>query len=339
MLKRLGISVMVFVLLAGCSSQEADSTDGLNPGASPTASAEQSDRPAPLSPAATDEVNVPSDEATAASNVPSSTAPTKVLVPTLDPASLTANFGFADSTGKHILAAWEDDSKLVEMKKLNRAVGHNGQLLTVRFEKWQPGHAETNGRDLANNFANLSGYVFTVEEGSAATDETYYLAVSEVFAPGALLAVKPAVEQLHQLKADHPVRTAIFALKQREIQSIWKLADLADPTGELHLYLVQFARQDKNMLFSLVLQKNTELSFTDYPAVIQDNEYSVWRVDDGGEILPEMFSLLFAARTATGVALGINWWGAEGVNSFFLLQQGAYMKEMDIRYSRYTSPL
>ncbi|OKP90248.1 hypothetical protein A3842_03790 [Paenibacillus sp. P3E] len=313
MLKRLGIAVMVFLLITGCSLQEADSTDGRNPGTSPAASAKQSDPPVQPSPAAT-----------------------------LDPASLNASFGFADLTGKRILAASEDDSKLAEMKSLNMAVGQGGQLLTVRFEKWQRGTANSDGRDLANNFANLSGYVFTVEEGSAASDETYYLADSAVFAPGSLLKVEPAGGKPQQLGADHPVRKEILARKQRKIQSIWKLADLSassDPSGELHLYLVQFARQDKNMLFSLVLQKNAELSFADYPAVIQEDDYSVWRVDDGGEILPEMFSLLFAARTATGVALGINWWGAEGVNSFFLLQQGIDLKEMDVRYSRYTSPL
>lgn len=314
MLKRLGIAVTVFLLITGCSLQEADSTDGRNPVTSPAASAKQSDPPLPPSPPAT-----------------------------LDPASLNASFGFADSTGKRILAAGEDDSKLAEMKSLNRAVGQGGQLLTVRFEKWQHGTANSNGRDLANNFANLSGYVFTVEEGSrAASDETYYLADSAVFAPGSLLTVEPAADKSQQLGADHPVRKEIFARKQRKIQSIWKLADLSassDPSGELHLYLVQFARQDKNMLFSLVLQKNAELSFTDFPAVIQEDEYSVWRVDDGGEILPEMFSLLFAARTVTGVAIGINWWGAEGVNSFFLLHQGTDLMEMDVRYNRYTSPL
>ncbi|QQZ59420.1 hypothetical protein JI735_22565 [Paenibacillus sonchi] len=48
----------------------------------------------------------------------------------------------------------------------------------------------------------------------------------------------------------------------------------------------------------------------------RDDEFSVWRVDDGGEITSGMFSLLFAARTANGVALGVNWRGAEGVNSF-----------------------
>ncbi|MNC24083.1 hypothetical protein D3C75_721250 [compost metagenome] len=225
------------------------------------------------------------------------------------------------------------------MKLLNTAVGNNGQVLSVALEKWQPGSADSNGRDMANNFANLSGYVFTVEDGRAASDETYYLASSAEFNRASLLALKPSADNPQQLGANDPVRQQILALKQRDIQSAWKLADLSDRPEDLHLYVVQFVKQDKNLLFSLVLQKGPELSFMDYPAVVQDDESSGWRVDDGGEITPGMFSLLFAARTANGVLLGVNWWGAEGVNSFFLLQQGAGFKEMDISYGRYTSPL
>ncbi|MNC03441.1 hypothetical protein D3C75_508480 [compost metagenome] len=93
------------------------------------------------------------------------------------------------------------------------------------------------------------------------------------------------------------------------------------------------------MLFSLVLEDKVGLTFMDYPAVIQGDEYSVWRVDDGGEVIPEMFSILFAAETAEGSLLGMEWWGAEGVNTFFLKKEGDVFKEMDIQYGRYTSPL
>jgi hypothetical protein len=93
------------------------------------------------------------------------------------------------------------------------------------------------------------------------------------------------------------------------------------------------------MLFSLVMQDKDVLNFMDYPAVIQGDEYSVWRVDDGGEVRPEMFSILFAAETSEGPLFGMNWWGAEGVNTFFLHKEGDSFKEMDIQYGRYTSPL
>ncbi|MHA6530025.1 hypothetical protein [Paenibacillus sp. BAC0078] len=319
MLRRLGTLMAVLVLLSGCSSQRGNAEEGGKPTASPSAEVQ-----ATPSPAATSDPGGSSEPVASA-------AP----VAYLDTAKLTSSFGFADGTGKHILATAENEGELERMKSLNTAVGNNGQTLAVKFEKWQHGTANSNGRDMANNFANLSGYVFTVQEGSALTDQTYYLADSAEFNLQSLLAVKPASGE-QQLGADDPVRKDIAALKQRDIQSIWKLADLPE---ERQLYLVQFVRLDKDMLFSLALQEGTELSFMDYPAEIKDDAYSVWRVDDGGEVTPDMFSLLFAAKTASGLALGLEWWGAEGVNSFFLLQQGKSFKEMDIQYSRYTSPI
>lgn len=222
------------------------------------------------------------------------------------------------------------------MESLNTAIGNGGQVLAVKFEKQQTGSEDSNGRELANNFANLSGYLYTVESGAAKADETYYLVDSSSFPPAALVDLQPADPAAPQLAAGDPVRKSIAAVKHRELQSAWKLADLA-PDREL--YLVQFTRQDKDMLFSLVLNENGKLSFIDYPAVIENDEYSVWRVDDGGEMRPEMFSLLFAAQSADGLLLGLNWWGAEGVNSFFLLQQGNTFKELEIQYGRYTSPI
>ncbi|MEC0169370.1 hypothetical protein [Paenibacillus graminis] len=340
MLKLFRMAFIVLLLVtAGCNTREKDSANGGQPGASPAA-AGQTPQVTPVSPEATLQPAVTRGGTPEVSgSKPSAEASNAAPAAYLDPAKLSSGFGFADSSGKHLLAAWEDDSRLAEMKLLNTAVGNNGQVLSVALEKWQPGSADSNGRDMANNFANLSGYVFTVEDGKAASDETYYLANSAELVRGSLLAVKPPADLSQQLDADDPVRQQILALKKRDIKSIWKLADLAEAPEDRHLYVVQFVRQNTNMLFSLVLQKGPELSFMDYPAKIRDDEYSVWRVDDGGEMTPGMFSLLFAARTANGVALGVNWRGAEGVNSFVLLQQNAGFKEMGIEYSRYTSPL
>lgn len=254
----------------------------------------------------------------------------------LDPAKLQPVFGFADETGSHILVTSQEEGSGEQMESLNTAIGNGGQVLAVKFVKRQAGSENSNGRELANNFANLAGFVYTVEGGAAKPDETYYLADSSSFPPAALVDLQPADQAAPQLAAGDPVRKSIAAVKHREIQSAWKLADLA---LNRELYLVQFIREDKDMLFSLVLNEDGKLSFMDYPAVIENDEYSVWRVDDGGEMRPEMFSLLFAAQSADGLLLGLNWWGAEGVNSFFLLQQGNALKELEIQYGRYTSPI
>lgn len=322
-------AVLPFVLavslsLAGCtgSGQDRNANQGdEGPVASATAAASAGASTAAPAAAAT---QTPGPAATP--------APAAVL----DPAALQPVFGFAGEAGKQILVTRENNDREEQMQALNTAIGSGGQVLTVRLEQWQEGNDQSNGRELAGNLPNLSGYVFKVVGGAAKPDDTYYLADSSAFNQAALVTVEPAPAEAEQLPEADPVRSSIAEAKQREIMSAWKLASL--PPGR-ELYLVQFVRQNQDMLFSLVLKENDKLSFMDYPAEITDNEYSVWRVDDGGEVIPQMFSLLFAARTADGLLLGINWLGAEGINSFFLAQGGESFRELDIQYGRYTSPL
>lgn len=75
----------------------------------------------------------------------------------METARLHPTFGFADAEGKQILMTREEDIEMEQMKSLNTAVGNNGQILTLTFEKWQAGSENSNGRESANNFANLRG--------------------------------------------------------------------------------------------------------------------------------------------------------------------------------------
>lgn len=269
--------------------------------------------------------------------------PVSTPSPTVEPSTanletghLGATFGFADGEGKHLLVTGQDEGKQQEMALLNKAIGNNGQVLDVKFEKWQAGNEQNNGRELALNFTNLPGYLFTLEAGSAVPDETYYVVDAADFNLQSLLPVKPAGVNQEAATSEDRVRGSIAEAKGREVLHLWKLADVS---VEQELYLVQFVKQDANMLFSFVLKDSDGLVFADYPAVLQDDGNSVWRVDDGGEVTPEMFSLLFAAQTANGLVLGLEWWGAEGVNTLFLHKDVVTFKEMDISYSRYTSPI
>ncbi|MRN52617.1 hypothetical protein [Paenibacillus monticola] len=254
----------------------------------------------------------------------------------LETGHLGAIFGFADGDGKHLLVTGQDEGKEQEMALLNKAIGNNGQVLTIKFEKWQAGNEQNNGRELALNFINLPGYLFTLEEGSAVPDETYYVVDAADFNLQSLLPIKLAGVNQETATAEDSVRSSMVEAKGREVLHLWKLADVS---VEQELFLVQFVKQDDNMLFCLVLKDSNGLVFADYPAVLQDDGNSVWRVDDGGEVTPEMFSLLFAAQTANGLVLGLEWWGAEGVNTFLLHKDGVSFNEMDIQYSRYTSPI
>ncbi|MEK5254072.1 hypothetical protein NST74_11485 [Paenibacillus sp. FSL F4-0125] len=318
-MNKLIVSFFIVLMLVGCSSNSSLTGDG-DPAESAPEQSTETVLPSPTLPPSAEPLPTPSKQKTDAY---------------LDTEKLKTSFGFADAEGRNILVTGHEQGLDQEMAQLNEAIGDQGKVLKVKFNKWQDGTADSNGREMAHNFVNLAGYLFTVEEASATPDETYYLTDQADFKVDALLPIESMKGQ-QASTVEVSVRQRIVDTKNREIQNIWQLAELST---DRQLYLVQFVRLDQDMLFSLVWKEKDEFTFMDYPAVIQGDEYSVWRVDDGGEVMPEMFSILFAAETLNGPLLGLNWWGSEGVNTFFLKKEGDLFKEMDIQYGRYTSPI
>lgn len=248
----------------------------------------------------------------------------------LDSAKLTDVFGFADASGKHLIVTDRESSELDNVSKLNKAIGENGKVLSVSFVRWQEGKEESNGRQMAHNFDSLAGFVFAVEEGTATGDETYYLLDGNEVSMNAFVPiVKPSSSDVAE-----EIKSAIVKAKNRAIMNIWHVADM----GENAVYVAQFEKQDKDMLFSIVLKRDDKLVFKNYPAVMEDWT-SVWRVDDGGEVSPDMFNFLFAANTGDGLVIGVEWWAPEGAVSFLLQENGDIFTESEFGYSRYTSPI
>ncbi|WP_148316067.1 hypothetical protein [Aneurinibacillus aneurinilyticus] len=85
--------------------------------------------------------------------------------------------------------------------------------------------------------------------------------------------------------------------------------------------LVEFERTEKNVLASIVMTTPNGLVFKDFPATYVDGVWS-WRADDGGEIEPRLFNILFVTKSKTGYTLGLEWIGAERNNLSVLQQNG-----------------
>jgi len=102
--------------------------------------------------------------------------------------------------------------------------------------------------------------------------------------------------------------------------------------------IVVFEPEGDNVLMSIVLKEDSDLKFIDYPATYDG--YSAWRVDDGGKIDPELFSILFTTPTKEGLLIVMGWAGAEGENTFFLLEKAGTLSKLPLeiyRYCRYWS--
>ncbi|TYP71833.1 hypothetical protein [Paenibacillus methanolicus] len=238
-------------------------------------------------------------------------------------------FAFADETGKRLITIGDTEAK---KDHYDLAVGSNGAVLKVKFEKKQASDAEDTSRQSMYNFDHIAGHVYSVAEGEAQPDDTYLMTTSDVWLPGAALAIDAAG---HGQPVDEKVVQAVEAKKQRGVLQGGKIADIGADSA---LYLIQFERQEDDMLASLVLARGNELLFCDFPATYEPS--STWRVDDGGEISVDQFELMFAANTDKGLVLSVNWLGAEGITSFFIGEEGeSGLKRLDIGVARYTAPL
>lgn len=240
-------------------------------------------------------------------------------------------FGFADENGKRLLVNGSEDISKEALSGMTQAIGELGSLISVVYEGWQEGDDTNNGRDTAPNFSHLPGHIYTVTEGSAQPNATDYLFQREQIPLDSLLPIMTD----GQVVTDSDLGEQIAKEKGRALQQLWRLAALG---GEAELYLALFRPDGPDHLFCMILKQGESLAVLDFPATTEDT-YSVWRVDDQGEIAPHHFTYLFAARTSEpGILIGMEWHGTEGINSLLLHGTENRLTQLETRYGRYTSP-
>jgi hypothetical protein len=118
------------------------------------------------------------------------------------------------------------------------------------------------------------------------------------------------------------LKTKIEDAKQRKIDKSWHKATI---TGLGELYFVLFKPEGLKALASLTLIKNNgKFVYQDYPGKLEPaDEYpSVWRVDDGGQIDPLDFDIVYYFKTKDGVEMIIFWAGPEGINIALVKEAG-----------------
>ncbi|TVY02218.1 hypothetical protein [Cohnella terricola] len=306
--KMLLFILAISVMLTGCRGKSATGTETANSSPAIASKSEQSP------PSATSMPHDPSAQ--------------------LDMSKLSDLFAFADGEGKKLitLARQPEEAHAAEkeMQLYNLAIGDNGNVLNIRYAKHQSRTELDNGRQSAHNFSNLEGDIYDVVDGVAKPDASYYLVSDEQFDVRSLIPLEEM--EVQDIPAD--VAQAIVKVKGRAIERGWLLAKTDE--GQ-QVSVVQFKRWGDQMLASLVLSDGDELTFMDYPAQYDAN--STWRVDDQSELNSRMFSILFAARTSDGIALGFKWTGAEGENISILKQSGNRFEESGIVSGRYQSPI
>jgi hypothetical protein len=240
-------------------------------------------------------------------------------------ATVPYEFGFADTTGKRLLALDYQERPAA----LTRAACPGSGPLAVRFIGERKSWEEDTGRDTARNFDALGGFYYQITDGKT-TEDTICLLTDERFFTGKKdLPLLPGED-----KPDAKTLGRIAAAKQRRVKEARGMGRLA-PDREL--YFVLFERKGESALFSIVMATPERLVFLDFPGSYKD-EGSVWRVDDGGEIDPLLFDIEQAFESARGVEFTYWWRGAEGDSVGLVQETGSSFRTIKRSY-KYMAPL
>lgn len=211
------------------------------------------------------------------------------------------SFAFVDPTGTRLLALTD----LKHPERVRAALCAGGRRLLAEFELRQEGTQANDGRHLAYNFRNQPGDVFRLPRGRARADETCFLAEDTLGSAGKLRNVQPVGP------ADCPQgeQGRLALARRRRVQNCWRIARVSP---DKHVLLIEFAREGRDALASIVLIGSHSAIFHDYPGEFTGEGHDLWRVEDAGVLHPEDFRVLFVLEGENFSAMGISWAGSEG---------------------------
>lgn len=213
-------------------------------------------------------------------------------------------FALPDPAGARLLAV----SSLPKPESLHTALCTGGQRFSVRFERKQAENKDNNGRRTSYNFDKLAGTVFAVLQGKIAAGATCFLASDGLLSTATVLQAEPPAKSS---ECGAEIRERLAGSRSRSVAHCWPVASLP---ADRRLALVEFARQDKDALASVVLMDRDRVVFFDYHAVFRGEGADLWRVNDGGVLSTEGFEVVFLVQRGAFYTLGVNWRGTEGAS-------------------------
>ncbi|WP_018758865.1 hypothetical protein [Paenibacillus terrigena] len=234
-------------------------------------------------------------------------------------------FAYADATGTRLLGF---DQK--HPKQYTQAISAPGRGIPIQYVKHQKQSDESNGRNNMYNFNKDEGEIYKVVKGKLPENESVVLAAKDAFQGHTFLAYRPvSIKGL-----DKKTVKAIEKAKKRKVLKHWKIGEVP---SEVQVGIIEFERvKGKKPLASFVLVTKNGILFDDYEGNEGDN--SVWRVDDGGEMDPSFFRVIFLTRSASGYSVGFEWYGYESNGLSVLQQNGKSLRQVE-HSSRYIAPL
>jgi hypothetical protein len=211
-------------------------------------------------------------------------------------------FALADADGTRLIAL----ADLPRPGELKTALCVGGERFPARFERRQE-EKENNGRQSADNFDKLPGYIFSLPGKAPGPLGTCFLGSDPFLASAKVL---PLTQTTGPGRCTPSHRRQFAKLRGREVAHCWPMGDVSPEKG---LVLIQFAHRGQSALASLVLVDRERTLFADFPAEYRGKGEDVWRVSDGGKLSPEGMQVVFLIQqNDSSYALGISWLAEEG---------------------------
>ncbi|WP_314589497.1 hypothetical protein [Paenibacillus terrigena] len=238
-----------------------------------------------------------------------------------------ANFSFAymDLSGTRILSENSEDPK-----RFTQAIYAPGLQTSITYVKHQNRTEQDNGRQTARNFDNDEGELYQLTKGKLTENETVILASNGAFEGHTFL-------KYTALTKGGFTKTTIRTIEKIKKRKIAKQGLIGEVSKEVQIGLIEFKRSKGQLpLASIVLTTPKGLVFHDMPGT--NDPMSTWRIEDGGEIKPSWFKVLFVSQSKSGYSLAIEGWGSEGLNIKILQQKDNIFREV-ASGGRYTYPV
>ncbi|MWC30593.1 hypothetical protein [Paenibacillus sp. MMS18-CY102] len=221
-------------------------------------------------------------------------------------------------------------TKADDAERYMRAICEPNKPFAIVHSGYQAGDGKGTGRQTAANFTHEAGALFYTMWGSkAANNQSCIISTTEAWSGYTFLPYKTAKGE----KLSGVTVKRIEKIRQRKAIQHERIGTIGKDTV---VAVVQFEpRKGENPLAGIVLVTPDTTILLDLPGNNDSN--STWRVDDGGVIEASQFRVIASAKAASGYALGLEWFGAEG-NSIYVLKQTGRRFEQVEHQGRYMSP-
>jgi hypothetical protein len=233
-------------------------------------------------------------------------------------------FAFPDLAGSRLILLGESERPfpndppfaelLTAAPTIRTAYCAGGTSHPITFERRQLADGKGNGRQHSYQFEHLDGLVFRVTDDARLPEHDACFVAPDPFAKA--LTVVPVVSLTRKSwPPETPACSAsltkeLASRRKRAVAHCWAIAE-SPALASTQVALVEFARQGKDALASLVVVDGRTTVFADQQGDASRNE-GVWRVDDGGVLNPAQLRVVFLARRAGAWVFAVSWQAAEG---------------------------